>query len=1112
MRSLHLLASICIVIALALCGSQVAIAQYTISTVAGGGPNNLPALQSSLGLPEAVALDAAGNAYIADSNANQVLKVSVGGTVTVVAGNGTAGYSGDGGPAISAALGAFGPQGIFVDGSGNIFIADTQNSVIREVAASTGDIKTVVGISYDSSEGSSCQYLDNVQALSAYLCLPYSVFVDVSGNIYIADTGNSAIREVVASTGAIQTVAGTPGTPGYSGNGPAISALLDIPEGVFVDPSGNIYIADTYNSIIREVTIANGNIQTVAGTYYAYDSTCNYSGDGAAATSANLCLPGNVSLDSSGDLFIADTYNFAIRKVSGRTINTVAGTPTTVCATYLTTGCGNNGAAIASDLNYPSDMVVDSSGNIYIADSEDSVIREVTASNLNIRAFAGNGFISYSGDGGTPTNAELGNPVAVFVDASGNVFIADTDNSVIREILASTGDIQTVAGNGNEGYSGDSGLATKAELDSPQGVYVDAQGDIFIADNGNNVIREVVASTGNIQTVAGNGTLGYSGDGGAPISAELNNPYGVLVDVSGNIYIADAANHAIRVVNTGAAQITVAGTTIQPNTIQTVAGTPPTPCDAESTVLSCGDGGLATKAYLNFPLGIFLDTNGDIFIADSSDNAIREVSATTGIIQTMAGTIGATGGFSGDGAAATSALLDTPSGVFADTTSDIFIADSENDAIREVVASTGFIQIVAGIPATTGGLATPGFSGDGGAATSAELNFPSAVFATPAGKLFIADTDNSRIRELAPASLTVTVAPSSATVVVNALQQYTATVTGNSNTNVSWFVDGVPGGNSTVGTISATGSFQAPAAVPSPATVTISAISQVDNTTSGTASATIASPSATVTVTVSTNPTVTQVYTGSVQPFIAAVTGSSNTAVTWYVQGTQGGDTTFGTIDTSGNYTAPANVPSPATITIEAVSQADATASGTEQVTIVAAPTAMQPAAQTVSPGGTATYSLTLTGGSPSQPVTLSCLQSSLPSGATCVFSQNGQTVTTITPSGKSVPFTLAVSVPASSASLTKPGGFWHASPMYAAFIPLAGFLLLGAKPRHQRRRWGSLVFTCVFLLALVACGGGSSGSTPPPPSSNTYTIQVHGTTAAQPNPVTITTVSLTVQ
>ncbi|MGB9085033.1 MAG: hypothetical protein WCC46_10460 [Terriglobales bacterium] len=1115
------LASICIAVAFALSAPQFLFGQYTINTIAGGGPNHIAALSASTGYPESIAFDSAGNAYIAESYASQILEVSVAGTVTVVAGNGTEGYSGDGGLATSAALNQ--PEGVFVDSSGNIFIADTENSVIREVLASTGNIQTVVGVSYDASNGSACQSGgDGGPALSANLCLPYSVFVDGSANIFIADFGNSTIREVVASTGNIQTVAGTPGTPGYIDGVLATSAELDLPASVVLDAAGNIIIADTFNSVIRvvnpgaqPVTIAGtsipaGFITTVAGSQYDPESSvCQLTGDGGPALTAFLCLPFGVFVDSSENIFVADYANFAIREVaSAGTISTVAGTLGADCQTYATTKCGDGAAATSAQLNYPSGVALNS-GNLFIADTQDFEVREVTGG--NIQAFAGNATQAYSGDGGTPTNAELNDPGAVFVDASGNVFIADTSNSVIREIVASTGDIATVAGNGVAGYSGDTGLATSAELNFPQGIFVDSAGDIFIADSANNVIRKVVASSGKIQTVVGNGTAGFI-DNVAPLSAELDDPYAVAVDISGNIFIADNANDVIRVVNTGTTALTFGPISVPANTILTVAGTPQLDCGEDTTSTLCGDGNVANTAntvYLSSPAGVVVDATDNIFIADTFDNAVREVSVSTGIIQTVAGTIGATGGFSGDGGVATSALLDSPSGVFLDASNDIFIADSENAAIREVVAATNVIQTIAGIPATQGGFATPGFSGDGGPATSAELNFPSGVFVTSAGKVFIADTDNSRIRELAPAPLTVTVAPSTATVVVSALQQYTATVTGNANTGVNWFVNGAAGGNSTVGTISATGLFQAPTAVPSPATVTISAISQVDNTTTGTAQATIANPSVTITVTVSTNPPVTQVYTGTVQPFTATVTGTTNTAVTWYVEGAQGGDATFGTIDTSGNYTAPASVPSPATVTIEAVSQADATAIGVAQVTIVAAPAASQPAPQTVSPGGTANYSLSLNArtGSPSQPITLSCLPSSLPAGATCVFSQNGQTITIITPSNNSVPFALAVTVPSASASLQKAGRPWIAPQLFAVFFPLAGILLLGAKSRKQRVRSMLLAFIGVLLLTLMACGGGGSS-----PGSTTYTIKIQGTTAAQPNPVTITTASLTVQ
>ena len=1113
MPSPNRLTSICIVIAVALCAPQFSLGQYSINSIAGGGPNNIAALSASIGYAESIAFDSAGNAYIANSYlyANQIIEVSSG-IVTVVAGNGTPGYSGDGGPATSAAL--YQPEGVFVDGSGNIFIADTENSVIREVVASTGNIQTVVGVNYDASGGSACQSGgDGGPALSAHLCLPYSVFVDGSGNIFIADFGNSTIREVAASTGNIQTIAGTPGTPGYIDDVPATDAELDLPGSVFVDSAGNIIVADTFNSVIRvvnpsaqPVTVANttipaGYIGTVAGSQYdSFEgSSCQLTGDGGPALSAFLCLPFGVFVDGSEDIFVADYANFAIRKVvPAGTISTVAGTLGADCETYATTGCGDGAAATSAQLNYPSGVTLNS-GNIFIADTEDFVVREVTGG--NIQRFAGNAFQAYSGDGGLPTKAELNNPGTVFVDLSGNVFIADTSNSVIREIVASTGDITTVAGNGTAGYSGDTGPATSAELNFPQGVFVDSAGDIFIADSANNVIREVVASSGKIQTVVGNGTAGFVDDV-APLLAELDDPYAVAVDISGNIFIADNANDVIRVVNTGTSALTFGPISVPPNTILTVAGTPQQDCGEDQTSSSCGDGNVANTVntvYLSSPAGVAVDTTDDIFIADTFDNAIREVSVSTGIIETVAGTIGAIGGFSGDGGPATSAFLDSPYGVFIDESNDIFIADSENAAIREVVATTGFIQTIAGIPATQGGFPTPGFSGDGGPATSAELDFPSGVFVSLTGKVFIADTDNSRIRELGPTPFTVTVAPSTATVVTGALQQYTATVTGNPNTSVNWLVNGIAGGNSTVGTISTTGLFTAPTAVPSPATVTITAVSQVDNTTSGTAQATIANPSQTNTITVT--PTPVDVYATAVQPFSAADNGTATTAVTWYVEGSQGGDATFGTIDASGNYTAPAAVPSPATVIVEAVLQADPTAIGTAAVTIVSAPSSSQPMAQTVSPGGTANYSFSITG-NPGPTLTLGCLQSSLPSGATCTFSP-----ATVTPTTSAQTIKLSVSVPSSSASLQKAGRPSLAPQLYVIFVPLAGVLLLGARPRNWRVRFAGLALVIVCLLAMLACGGGGNSSGTNPVA---YTIQIQGKANAQV--VKITTAGLTVE
>jgi len=337
----------------------------------------------------------------------------------------------------------------------------------------------------------------------------------------------------------ISTVAGN-GTAGFSGDGgPATSAEMDNPTGVAVDSSGNIYFADPDNQRIRKVTASTGHMSTVAG-----NGTYGFSGDGGAATSAELKNPDAVAVDSSGNVYIVDHTNSRIRKVTVSTgvITTVAGNGTTGYS-------GDGGAATSAELYWPEGVAVDSSGNIYIADSFSNRVRKVTVSTGVITTVAGSGTAGYSGDGSAATSAELNFPTGVAVDSSGNIYIADIDNYVIRKVTASTGVISRVAGNGTAGFSGDSGLAISAELSTPAGVAVDTSGNIYIGDYRNERIRKVTASTGNITTVAGNGTEGFSGDGGAATSAELNYPESVAVDTSGNFYIGDYGNLRIRKVN-----------------------------------------------------------------------------------------------------------------------------------------------------------------------------------------------------------------------------------------------------------------------------------------------------------------------------------------------------------------------------------------------------------------------------------------------------------------------------------------------------------------------------------------------------------------------------------
>ncbi len=337
------------------------------------------------------------------------------------------------------------------------------------------------------------------------------------------------------NNGIITTIAGNgPNAAGFSGDGgEATNALLNYPNGLDLDDFGNIYIADTQNNAIRKID-TNGIIRTIAGN----SVQGGYSGDGGFATNANLYLPFAESADKLGNIYIADTYNSAIRKVD------TEGIITTIAGNGSSGFSGDGGYATNSQLSYPFGLAVDPLGDIYIADSDNMRIRKIDTNGV-ITTVAGNGNSGYSGDGGWATNAALQYPYGVAVDSVGNLFIADSYNSVVREV-GTNGIITTLAGNHTAGYSGDGGAATNASLNFPHALAVDSTGNVYISDSYNNVVR-MVSTNGTIETIAGNGGSGYSGDGGFATNAEFYVPQGVSLDSSGkDLYIADSYNNAVR--------------------------------------------------------------------------------------------------------------------------------------------------------------------------------------------------------------------------------------------------------------------------------------------------------------------------------------------------------------------------------------------------------------------------------------------------------------------------------------------------------------------------------------------------------------------------------------
>jgi trimeric autotransporter adhesin len=608
-----------------------------------------------------VAVDSKGNVYIADTNNNDVHKVDATGTVTTIAGNSKPcpqARCGDHGPAIKAKLNN--PQSVAVDAAGNIYIADSGDNRIRVVRVD-GNIYPFASnwnVATCNSPTSPCG--DGGPALQSSFNDPVSLILN-GGNLYVSDTGDNRVRIISMKTHVISAFAGNGKTCAATGvcgdGGAALNANLNKPRGLSIDKTGNFYVADTNDNRIRIVTA--GTIGTFAGT-----GGRGFQGDGSTALTALLAGPNGVFADAKGNVFIADTGNQRIREVTKGTINTVLGG-----------GDGGDGASTAAQFANPDGVALDSANNYYIADTSNNRVREVSGN--TVQTIAGNGLNGYSGDGGSALNAELSSPAALVIDGSGNVLIADTNNRVVREV--SGGNINPFAGNGSPctptGICGDGGSAVDANLTGPTALAIDKSGNIFIADPSTQRVREV--SNGIITTVAGNGTAGYKGDGSLATSAELDRPTGVVVDGSGNIYIADAGNNVIRCVLGAAGGC---GDVVQKYAVGDIIT-----YAYDGNILFQGDGGPAILASRWNPTQLALDSRGNLFIGGGNDEEVQRIDLATGIIVTVAGNDKQWWyyGFWGDGRSATQAIIDN-AGLAIGSDESLYIADAGNNRIREV--------------------------------------------------------------------------------------------------------------------------------------------------------------------------------------------------------------------------------------------------------------------------------------------------------------------------------------------------------------------------------------------------------------------------------------------
>ena len=631
------------------------------------------------------ALDASGTgltvSFVAVPSAHSVFQYDGTGHLTLVAGNGQAGFSGDGGPATRASLSE--PTDVFVSSSA-LYIADTGNHRVRRVDLTTGSISTFAGNGTAAFSG------DDGPAVDASLNRPSDVLVGAAGDLFVSDTGNHRVRRIL--NGTITTFAGS-GVAGFGGDGgPATDASLSSPLGLalrqFSNGSAEVLIADSANHRVRAVDISTRTITTVVGT-----GVPGFSGDGGSPTAAQVAGPQGVDYYAADQqMFIADTGNNRVRIVAGDRISTFAGNG-------IAGWSGDGGAPNLASLSAPSALfaywATSDTGNARIRSLRRVYQPPLYVDFVTVIGTLVDGTLAgYGGDGGPAPDARFFAPEGVAVDTDGTLFVADTLNHRVRRVDAGTGEVTTVAGTGLVGDSGDGASAASAQLASPTALALDGAGHLLIADTGNRRVRRLDLATGTIAAFAGSGVAavtGSEGDGGPATDARLAGPAGLAVDAAGNAFIADPQVGRVRRVDAGTGAI--------------------------ATVLSGG-----------WPTGVAVDGRGDLFVAERMNRYVLRVAAANGAITTVAGLARCNGsrsggdGPAGNGPAGTETCLDNPTAVAVDGLGNLYVADG--DRVRYLDRVSGLLSIVAG----TG---THADGGDGGPATSAAVSGPRGLAIGP---------------------------------------------------------------------------------------------------------------------------------------------------------------------------------------------------------------------------------------------------------------------------------------------------------------------------------------------------------------------------------------------
>ena len=550
--------------------------------------------------PSGVASDGAGNLYVADSANSTIRKVVIaGGVVTTFAGSATVTGSADG---TGTAARFDHPLSVASDGSGNLFIADAGNNTIRKIVIATGEVSTLAGTARTAGSADGT-------GTAARFNFPQGVASDGAGNLFVADSDNSTIRRIVIATGEVTTLAGTAGAAG-SDDGTGATARFNSPKGITIDGAGDLMVADLGNNTIRKVVLATGAVTTLAGSAGATGSLDGVGFD--VGSGALFDGPGDVASDGVGNLFVADTNNHALRKIVIAT-----GAVTTLVGSAAGGSAGHDdGPATAARFLNPFGVASDGAGNLFVADSANATIRKIAVATGVVTTLAGSAETPGSDDG-TGSGARFDDPIGVASDGAGNLFVADCGSHTIRKVVIATGVVTTLAGSAATPGS-DDGAGAAARFYFPGALAVDGVGNLFVADAGNHTIRKVVIAGGIVTTLAG--SAGSTGsDDGTGAAARFDEPAGLAVDSSGNLFVADAAMRTIRKI------------VIATAAVSTLAG----------SVGNLGsDDGTGTAARFDTPGALATDNMGNLFVADSGKDTIRKIHIATQLVTTVVGTPG----------------------------------------------------------------------------------------------------------------------------------------------------------------------------------------------------------------------------------------------------------------------------------------------------------------------------------------------------------------------------------------------------------------------------------------------------------------------------------------